>query len=695
MHPRTRRIHRLALALLCAGLGLALWTAPGRSQSGPAPEALLWTEDFAGGIPATWTVRDLAGTGVLWTDLAGAGLADNYTGGLGDAAAASSDAAGITPFDTALETPPFTLPHALTATLTYRANYQAMIHHDHLDLELSPDDGATWTPLLSWNEDHGGYRSLPGETVAVDLSPYLGQAGLRLRWRYYDPRDNAWDHYVQLDDVALRVQGHDLRLARHGPPPLADPAGSLTQTLVYTNAGAPYATDLRFEIAPAACLTAVRLAASRGPVTPTAGTVWQVPPLPAGASGVLTVSAAVQSGTPGAQTFTSTATLYPPAEATLADNVAPLPLRVRNVPPVAHADRVTTTEEAPVAVAVLANDADANGDGLTLAAVAPPLHGSATLSGGQVVYQPARDYAGAETFTYTVADPGGLTASGRVTATVLPVNDAPVVTPPPDQMLHPGQRATVSFTVTDVDSAAAALQVTATVTNPTVLPPGHLALAQSGTQCTLTLTATATLGESAVRLTASDGLRRSQARFRVQVARATVYLPVLFRAYDPRPDLLIAALAADPAAPTALTVAVRNAGAAPARAFWVDLYLDPEAPPEVNQPWPVLSTPYGAAWFVDTLAAGETLTLTVGGPHYQAAQSRWPSAYPPGAHAVWAYADSWGYPQPWAGVVEADEGNNRYGPVTFTAPSTLFYTPAERTCGPLPPRPRYPQGGEP
>ena len=691
-----RRYRRVGTALAWAGLWLLFWTAPGQTQTGPIPEAVLWTEDFTDGIPSTWTVHDDAGTGVTWTNLTGAQLRNNYTGGQGDAAAASSDAAGMGPFDTALETPSFALPQGLTATLSYRANFQAMIHHDHLDLDVSADGGVSWTTLLSWNEDHGGFHSLPGEHVTVDLSAYLGQADLRFRWRYYDLRPNAWDHYVQVDDVAVNVQGHDLQLTRRSDPPTAPPGAPVTYTLLYTNAGAPIAEGLVLHIEPASCLTDVRVVESQAPVTPVLGLVWNVAPLRPGAHGVLTMSGVVRTGTAGNQAFTGTATISVPAEATAFDNHVALPLSVLNVPPVAQSDHVTTMEDTVIAVTVLDNDTDANADALTLTAVGQPQHGTAVVTGSQVFYQPNRDYTGLDVFTYTVVDPAGLPATGGISVTVLPVNDAPTLVPPADLVLYPGQVASVPFTVTDVDTPPAALQVTATVANKSVLPPGHLALSQTGTPWSLTLTATrGTLGETPVHLTASDGELRTQGTFHVRVTHASVYLPLLFRAYDARPDLQIQALAVEPADPNALTVTVINRGARPARNFWVDLYLDPETPPEVNQPWTELCYPYGAAWFVESLAPGETLTLTISDAHYQTDQSRWPDAYPAGDHALWAYADSWGYPQPWGGVRERDEDNNRYGPVTLSVTGALSDEEPEHTCEPIPSRPRYPEGGEP
>lgn len=146
-----------------------------------------------------------------------------------------------------------------------------------------------------------------------------------------------------------------------------------------------------------------------------------------------------------------------------------------------------------------------------------------------------------------------------------------------------------------------------------------------------------------------------------------VYLPMCTRNLDLRSDLTIVAVALNPDHPDRLQVTITNQGNGPARAFWVDAYLDPSAPPEVNQSCNELGCYYDAAWLVDELGAQESLTLTIGDGFYQGddPSCRWPDAYAPGEHTIWAYVDSWG-PDQWGGVSEMDEGNNRYGPVDFT-----------------------------
>ncbi|HEX5718560.1 MAG TPA: Ig-like domain-containing protein [Thermoanaerobaculia bacterium] len=98
-----------------------------------------------------------------------------------------------------------------------------------------------------------------------------------------------------------------------------------------------------------------------------------------------------------------------------------------NDPPVAVADSATVAEEGTVTTPVAANDTDPENSTLTVTAVTQGAHGTVTLlAGNQVRYQPAANYFGPDTFTYTVRDPGNLTSTGTVNVTVTPVNDPPV-----------------------------------------------------------------------------------------------------------------------------------------------------------------------------------------------------------------------------------------------------------------------------
>ncbi len=98
-----------------------------------------------------------------------------------------------------------------------------------------------------------------------------------------------------------------------------------------------------------------------------------------------------------------------------------------NQPPVAVDDSAGAQEDSSVLINVTANDSDADGDSLTVVSVTQPAHGTRTIEGGSSIrYTPAADYFGGDSFSYTVSDGHGGTASAAVSITVAAVNDLPV-----------------------------------------------------------------------------------------------------------------------------------------------------------------------------------------------------------------------------------------------------------------------------
>ncbi|MHB8842769.1 MAG: S-layer homology domain-containing protein, partial [Candidatus Aquicultor sp.] len=97
-----------------------------------------------------------------------------------------------------------------------------------------------------------------------------------------------------------------------------------------------------------------------------------------------------------------------------------------NRPPVVLDDSTSTAEDTAKTIALQATDED--DDGLTLSIVTGPAHGSlsAINENGEVIYTPAKDYNGPDSFTFKAND--GIDDSNNATYSigVTPMEDAPV-----------------------------------------------------------------------------------------------------------------------------------------------------------------------------------------------------------------------------------------------------------------------------
>ena len=136
------------------------------------------------------------------------------------------------------------------------------------------------------------------------------------------------------------------------------------------------------------------------------------------------------AGYTGSDTFT-----YHASDGTATSNVATVTITVNavNHAPVAVNDAFTVNQDTSAnSLNVLANDTDVDaGDTKTITATGATNHGGTVSIVGAganntLSYTPAAGYVGAETFTYTMRDTAGLTASATVTVTVSSVNHTPV-----------------------------------------------------------------------------------------------------------------------------------------------------------------------------------------------------------------------------------------------------------------------------
>ncbi|MFC7273892.1 Ig-like domain-containing protein [Paractinoplanes rhizophilus] len=132
---------------------------------------------------------------------------------------------------------------------------------------------------------------------------------------------------------------------------------------------------------------------------------------------------------------------------------ATVTVTTQNAPPVAHDDMVNTPGTVAVTLDVRQNDADPNGDVLTVVAVTPPTSsdtGTVTFTGTSVTFTPDPTFGGVATFTYTVRDPGGLTATATVFVDV--ANLAPTAADDVLSVAYAAVRAGVTVPVTANDT---------------------------------------------------------------------------------------------------------------------------------------------------------------------------------------------------------------------------------------------------
>ena len=232
-----------------------------------------------------------------------------------------------------------------------------------------------------------------------------------------------------------------------------------------------------------------------------------------------------------------------------------------NSPPAAVDDAFTVAEDSGATVLdLLANDSDVNGDALTISAITQPAAGTGSVvnNGTNVSFTPDLDFNGAASFSYTISDGNGGTASANVTVNITPVNDAPValddaastdnLTPITiDVLANDSDLEGDALSITDINLIGTAGSVTNNGTNLTYTPAAGF----SGTD-TFTYTVSDGNGGSATATVAVDVINQAPVAaddaFTVAEDSGATILDVLANDTDVNGDALTITAVTQPAA---------------------------------------------------------------------------------------------------------------------------------------------------
>lgn len=118
-----------------------------------------------------------------------------------------------------------------------------------------------------------------------------------------------------------------------------------------------------------------------------------------------------------------------------------------NDPPVAEPQTIIVVEDQSKNLVLGASDPDP-GDVLTYTIDTPPSHGTLTGTGANLIYTPAPNYFGPDSFIFRVTDVGGLFSTATVSITVTPVNDAPIAF---NQTISTEYGTAINITLTGMD----------------------------------------------------------------------------------------------------------------------------------------------------------------------------------------------------------------------------------------------------
>jgi VCBS repeat-containing protein len=126
-----------------------------------------------------------------------------------------------------------------------------------------------------------------------------------------------------------------------------------------------------------------------------------------------------------------------------------------NTAPVADGQTVTTAEDMALAIALTASDADLPPNTLAYSVNSEPSHGTLSGIAPNLVYTPAANYNGPDSFTFKVNDDAVDSADATVSINVTAVNDGPELASPGNKVVNELELLSFTLSAAEVDAGDA------------------------------------------------------------------------------------------------------------------------------------------------------------------------------------------------------------------------------------------------
>lgn len=289
-----------------------------------------------------------------------------------------------------------------------------------------------------------------------------------------------------------------------------------------------------------------------------------------------------------------------------------------NHAPVANDSNVSTQEDTAIPINLIASDED--GDPLTFTILTQPIHGALSGVAPSLVYTPAKDFNGVDSFTFKANDGKVDSNIAAFNIEVAPVNDAPVANAGPDKTANVNQIVSFDGTASfDIDSP-----IVSYLWN---FGDGNIA---SGTVVSHSYAAS---GKYDVTLTVSDALLQSS-----DTALVTINPPIS------KPDLIMSSVSTSSKSVSRgkflfILNTAKNIGNLVSNSFYINFHLSKDRI-------------YGGADDVNLPSIRSAPTLKPGVNSTANTREKIPSSMPIGDYYICAFADSK------LKVNELDETNN-------------------------------------